>query len=219
MNGKLIVFEGCEGGGKTTQIQQTEQWLRDQLGSSVPAIITTKEPGGTALGRSLRNILLDSRLEEPIAPTAELLLFACDRAQHVETFLKPHLKQGAIILCDRFTDSTIAYQGFGRGLDKNLIKQLNHIATAGLESDLTLWFDIEIEKGLARTQTRGKMDRMEKADLAFHQRVNQGFCELAAQAGDRIIRIDANLSLQQVSLQIQTILTQSLLKWGFTLKS
>ena len=216
MNGKLIVFEGIEGGGKTTQIQRTCQWLRDQLGSSAPAILTTKEPGGTTLGRSLRKILLDSRSEETIAPTAELLLFASDRAQHVETFLKPHLKQGAIILCDRFTDSTIAYQGFGRGLDQDLIQQLNHIATLGLESDLTLWFDLEVEKGLARTQTRGEMDRMEKADLAFHQRVNQGFCELADQAGDRIIRIDANLSLEQVSAQIQSILSEYLLKWGFT---
>ena len=216
MNGKLIVFEGIEGGGKTTQIQRTSQWLRDQLGASVPAIVTTKEPGGTVLGRSLRKILLDTRSEEPIAPTAELLLFACDRAQHVETFLKPHLERGAIILCDRFADSTVAYQGFGRGLDKDLIQKLNRIATGGLESDLTLWFDLEVEKGLARTQTRGEMDRMEKADLAFHQRVSQGFCELAGKACDRIVRIDANLSLEQVSAQIQSILSKYLLGWGFT---
>ncbi|MDY7023567.1 MAG: dTMP kinase, partial [Cyanobacteriota bacterium] len=98
MNGKLIVFEGIEGSGKTTQIQQTSQWLRTQLGSSIPAIVTTKEPGGTPLGQSLREILLGSSPDEQIAPTAELLLFACDRAQHVETFLKPHLQQGAIIL-------------------------------------------------------------------------------------------------------------------------
>ncbi|KKD36188.1 dTMP kinase [Limnoraphis robusta] len=219
MDGKLIVFEGIEGGGKTTQIQQTCDWLQKHLGSSAPAILTTKEPGGTALGRSLRKILLDSRLEEPIASQAELLLFAADRAQHVETFLKPHLEQGAIILCDRFTDSTIAYQGYGRGLDQDLIVQLNQIATGGLQSDLTLWFDLEVEKGLARTQTRGEMDRMEQADLAFHQRVNQGFCELASQAGDRIIRIDAHLSLEQVSEKIQRVLSEHLKQWGFLLKS
>ena len=215
MNGKLIVFEGIEGGGKTTQIRRTCEWLRDRLGSSGPAIVTTKEPGGTGLGRSLRKILLDSSSEEAIAPAAELLLFASDRAQHVETFLKPHLEKGAIILCDRFTDSTIAYQGFGRGLDRDLIGQLNRIATAGLESDLTLWFDLDVEKGLDRTRNRGEMDRMEKADFAFHQRVNRGFCELADRGGDRIVRVDANLSLEQVSEQIQNILDQYLLKWGF----
>ncbi len=215
MNGKLIVFEGIEGSGKTTQIQQTCEWLQKYLGTSAPAILTTKEPGGTALGRSLRKILLDSRSEEPIVSQAELLLFAADRAQHVETFLKPHLKQGAIILCDRFTDSTIAYQGYGRGLDQNLIKQLNQIATGGLQSDLTLWFDIDVKKGLARTQTRGERDRIEQADLTFHQRVHQGFCELASQAGDRIIRIDAHLSLEQVREKIQGVLSQQLKQWGF----
>ncbi|MEL7035726.1 MAG: dTMP kinase [Cyanobacteria bacterium J06592_8] len=216
MNGKLIVFEGIEGSGKTTQIQHTSQWLRTQLGSSTPAILTTKEPGGTPLGQSLREILLGSSPDEQIAPTAELLLFASDRAQHVETFLKPHLQQGAIILCDRFTDSTIAYQGFGRGLNPDLIAQLNQIATGGLKSDLTLWFDLEVEKGLSRTQTRGTLDRMERADFTFHQRVKQGFDHLAKQADTCRIRIDANLSIEQVSTQIQTILSQYLQKWGYS---
>ncbi len=218
MTGKLIVFEGVEGSGKTTQIQRISRWLQDEIGSSSVPILVTKEPGGTALGRSLRKLLLDHHEDEPIVDRAELLLFAADRAQHVQGFLKPHLEKGAIILCDRFTDSTIAYQGYGRGLDLSLTRQLNQIATGGLQSDLTLWLDIDVELGLARTQTRGAMDRMEQSELAFHQRVQQGFQELAQTHRDRIIPIDASLSPDEVTQQIQQVLSQRLVEWGFHLR-
>ncbi len=144
-------------------------------------------------------------------------MYAADRAQHVEGFIKPLLYQGNIILCDRYTDSTIAYQGYGRGLDLNLIHQLNQIATQGLESDLTLWLDIDVEIGLARTRNRGKMDRMEQANLEFHQRVQQGFEQLAQAHPDRIIPINGMLNIDQVTETIQLILTQKLTAWGFAI--
>jgi dTMP kinase len=146
------------------------------------------------------------------------LLYAADRAQHVEYFLRPLLSRGALILCDRYTDSTVAYQGYGRGLDQALIAQLNQIATGGLESDLTLWLDLDVAMGLARTQKRGAADRIEQADLAFHQRVQQGFQALAAQHPQRIVRVDASGSEATIAAQIQAILSQKFEEW-FALSS
>jgi dTMP kinase len=127
--------------------------------------------------------------------------------------LKPQLAVGAIILCDRYTDSTIAYQGYGRGLSLSLIEQLNTIATGGIESDLTLWLDVDVEVGLARTRGRGVADRIEQADLVFHRRVQQGYTELALAHPERIERVDASLSEAVVQEQIQDILSQRLTKW------
>lgn len=210
--GKLIVFEGVEGSGKTTQIQATQSWLQELFSSAMPKrdVIVTREPGGTQLGAKLRSLLLESRGEAPILSTTELLLYAADRAQHVEETLKVAIASGTIILCDRYTDSTIAYQGYGRGLDLNLIHQLNAIATAGLESDLTIWLDLDVEVGLSRTKGRGSNDRIEQEAIAFHRRVQQGYLELAQQDPHRIVRVDASLSESEVRQQIQTILRQNL---------
>lgn len=212
MQGKFIVFEGVEGGGKTTQIQRIQIWLQSLIDTPV---IVTREPGGTGLGQELRRLLLEYRGEEPIQNRAELLMYAADRAQHVEGFIKPLLDQGHIILCDRYTDSTLAYQGYGRGLDLNLIDQLNQIATQGLESDLTLWLDLDVEIGLARTRSRGKLDRMEQANLEFHQRVQWGFQQLALAHPNRIIPINGMLDPDQVTDHIKLIVTQKLTTWGF----
>lgn len=144
---------------------------------------------------------------------AELLLYAADRAQHVEEVLKPHLADSALVLCDRYTDSTIAYQGYGRGLSLALIQQLNQIATSRLESNLTLWLDIDVEQGLARAKNRSYTDRIEQAELAFHQRVQQGYTELAKAHPHRIVRVDASLSEAKVQEQIQAILWQQLTQW------
>lgn len=211
MAGKLIVFEGVEGAGKTTQIERTYQWLKTQLPEEIPLMVT-REPGGTNLGQKLRQILLGTGKNqcEPSERT-ELLLYAADRAQHVEETLLPNLQQGAIILCDRYTDSTVAYQGYGRGLDLDLITQLNHIATGGLESDLTFWLDVAVEQGLARAKKRGTIDRMEQADLDFHYRVKTGFEKLATTYPQRIVRVDANCSEAEVWSQIQTILLSRLI--------
>ncbi len=219
MDGKFIVFEGVEGCGKTTQLQSVRQWLLNsgwlpnlQSKRFVKQLIATREPGGTDLGMGVRQLLLNPA-KEPIHDRAELLLYAADRAQHVEGFLRPHLAEGSMILCDRYADSTIAYQGYGRGLDFALIDQLNQVATNGLQSDLTLWLDLDVERGLARTQKRGASDRIEQANLEFHQRVQQGFVQLAEQNPDRIVRIDASRSELEVAEHIEAALSQHLVRW------
>ncbi len=207
MGGRLIVFEGVEGCGKTTQIQRSREWLQSILDSgSAPAVVVTREPGGTALGTDLRSLLLGAEIGKPIQDSAE-------RAQHVEEVLKPQLAMGAVILCDRYTDSTVAYQGYGRGLSLSLIAQLNQIATGGLESDLTLWLDVNVELSLARKRVVEVADRIEQANLAFHQRVQQGYTELARLHPRRVVRVDASLSEAGVQEQIQVILSQRLTQW------
>ncbi|MBF2009235.1 dTMP kinase [Chlorogloeopsis fritschii PCC 9212] len=233
MKGKLIVFEGVEGCGKTTQIQLCGEWLQS-LG--IPVVIT-REPGGTELGLHLRRLLLQKAEGEssepsafPITDRAELLLYAADRSQHVEE-LKPILADGKIILCDRYTDSTVAYQGYGRGLDMNLIVQLNTIATNGLESDLTIWLDVDAEVGLARKRQASAIadgdgaaaipvapargDRIEQENIAFHRRVQKGYTELAASYQERIVRVDASVSVNAMQQAIQKILLLKLDGWGY----
>ena len=206
------MFEGVEGSGKTTQIDRLRDWLLGNL-SQIDRplkVILTREPGGTALGGRLRQLLL-TQLDpdgEDIQNRAELLLYGADRAQHVEAILKPHLQKGHIVLCDRYTDSTIAYQGYGRGLDLSLIEQVNHLATGGLTSELTLWLDIDVELGLERIRQQRSVDRIEQADLPFHQRVRQGYQTLAHLYPDRIQRVEAGVGIEQVAIQIQNILKQ-----------
>ncbi len=219
MPGRLIVFEGVEGGGKTTQLERSRQWLIEsgwlaflQSNGWVQQLVVTREPGGTDLGKELRQLLLHST-QEPIQDRAELLLYAADRAQHVEGVLRPHLTANSLILCDRYTDSTIAYQGYGRGLDPALIEQLNQIATNGLQSNLTFWLDLDVKTGLARTHQRGKADRIEQADLNFHERVQQGFAALAQAHPHRIARINATQPEAAVFQEIQAILSDRLTKW------
>jgi len=210
MNGRLIVFEGVEGCGKTSQMQLCQEWLQN-LGISV---VVTREPGGTPLGLDLRRLLLDAE-NKTIFNTTELLLYAADRSQHVEQELKPNLEKGNIILCDRYTDSTIAYQGYGRGLDINLIKQLNAIATGGLESDLTLWLDVDIEVGLSRKRADNDIaDRIELEAIAFHRRVQQGYSQLQA-SQEKIVRIDASLNKEAVQKMIQATLSDRLKAWNY----
>jgi dTMP kinase len=205
--GKLIVFEGGEGCGKTTQLQRTQTWLTEA--QPLPqfdlpaALCVTREPGGTPLCRNIRQILLDPH-DEVMDPRTELLLYAADRTQHVEQCLKPALIRGDLVLCDRYTASTIAYQGYGRGLDRALIDQLNTIATGGLHPDLTLWLDLDVEIGLARAQSRGSRDRIEQSDLSFHHAVRQGFAALAGNDPDRFVRIDASGEIDTVSQQIRS---------------
>ncbi len=206
MSGKFIVFEGVEGAGKTTQIHQTAEWLQQRYGKN-RLIVITREPGGTKLGKQIRQLLLEDPTSE-VGNRTELLLYGADRAQHVETVIRPQLEQGNIILCDRFTDSTIAYQGYGRGFDRDEIDRVNQLATGGLQSDLTCWLDLDVEIGLQRVMRRGKPDRMEQATLDFHQRVRQGYQELANSYPNRIVRIDASQSEVAIQSEIQAILTR-----------
>ncbi|MGF1525103.1 MAG: dTMP kinase [Leptolyngbyaceae cyanobacterium] len=220
MKGKLIVFEGVEGSGKSTQIRRLSDWLRTyfdfqqlQIQGIVPDLIATREPGGTALGNALRALLLDSNSAIAVGASAELLLYAADRAQHVETVIRPALQVGNWVLCDRFIDSTMAYQGYGRKLDKALVEQLNQIATQGIPYHLTLWLQLNAEEGLNRSQSRGALDRMEQTSLAFHQRVQRGFEALAKAHPERIVPIDASQSEEQVAQQIQTVVKQRIQAW------
>ncbi|MBD1218936.1 MAG: dTMP kinase [Aphanizomenon flos-aquae Clear-A1] len=206
MSGKLIVFEGVEGCGKTTQMQLCFQWL-ESLNISV---LLTREPGGTALGKDLRALLLEKSLSKPVGEITELLLYAADRAQHIEEELKPNLDTGKFILCDRYTDSTIAYQGYGRGLDMSLINNLNQIATGGLKSDITIWLDVDVEVGLSRKRGQTKLDRIEQETMDFHRRVQQGYTELAVSNPSRIVKIDGNYNQDIVQKNIQEILQKRL---------
>jgi dTMP kinase len=191
--GIFITFEGSEGCGKSTQIGLAEAWLKAR---GLP-VVATAEPGGTPLGRKIREILLN-RGSSPIGAEAELLLFAAARAQHVRERILPALRAGQWVLCDRFSDATLAYQGFGRGLDSAFIGALNAFAACSLVPDLTLLFDLPVEVGLVRAQRRaaGKEpgaaeDRFEQEEREFHQRVRAGYQTLAAREPARFRVIDA----------------------------
>jgi dTMP kinase len=197
----FITLEGGEGVGKTTQ----QALLALQLRQAGYPCLCTREPGGTALGRALREILLHG---DPLTPLAELFLYAADRAEHVQKCILPALAAGQVVVCDRFTDSTLAYQGYGRGLDLQQVRQLNHLATGGLQPHLTLWLDLPPEVGLARS---GLADRLEQERLEFHRRVHQGFQALAAAEPQRIVRIDAGGSPLEVAARIWSVVKPRLL--------
>jgi dTMP kinase len=210
-SGIFISFEGIDGSGKSTQLTRCAEALETlcQNKTIEPSqVIVTKNPGGTVLGKAIRHILLDPSLsqEEPFSPSAELLLYMADRAQHVETFLRPVLKQKAIVLCDRFSDSTLAYQGFGRGLNKEQILQLNQLATDGLNPDLTFLFDGPPEQLAQRVSKRGSVDRIEQETLAFRHRVREGFLTLAKEHASRIVVLDALESEETLHEQVMNAL-------------
>ncbi len=181
--GRFVVLEGIDGCGKTTQLQALRQWLPSS-GLLAPGarLVVSREPGGTALGQALRDLLLHPPQGVQPLPRAELLLYAADRAQHVEALLLPALQAGDWVLCDRFTGSTAAYQGYGRGLPLALIDTLESLATGGLQADLTLWLDVSLAE--SRRRRGGQMaDRIEAAGEAFMARVADGFATLAGQRG------------------------------------
>lgn len=217
MHGKLIVFEGVEGSGKTTQIQYLDQWLNTMLADSALSdypigVMVTRQPGGTGIGQHIRQILLQPLADDDsLTSTSELLLYAADRAQHVERVLIPALVAGYIVLCDRYTASTIAYQGYGRQLDLKLIETLNALATGGLTSDLTLWLTLDVDQGLQRIAVRGETDRIEQSGIEFHRRVHEGFAIQSRQ--DNFIPVDASLNEAAVAKQIQTIVSTYLHRW------
>jgi len=185
--GFFITFEGPEGSGKTTQMKLLGEVLKKH---KVPHL-QTREPGGSRLSTHLRRWILN-RLDYALGAETELFLFLADRAQHVQEVLRPALEKGLIVLCDRYTDSTIAYQGGGRGFDTRFLKESNRAATGGLAPDMTLLFDLPVEKGLQRAKSRGKIrDRMERENLAFHHRVRETFLRIAASEKDRVVIIDA----------------------------
>lgn len=199
--GRFVVMEGIDGCGKTTQLQALMQWLPGSgLLPPGAAVIQTREPGGTALGQALRQLLLHPPEAADPCSVAELLMYAADRAQHVERVIRPALERGDWVVSDRFAGSTLAYQGYGRQLDRHLIAQLEHIATGGLQADATLWLQLPLQRSLARRAGQTN-DRIEAAGQAFLQRVCDGFAELAAER--QWCTIDADQPAPAVTAQIR----------------
>lgn len=188
--GLFITFEGIDGCGKTTQLLKVKEYLE----KSGYDVVVTREPGALNIGKKIRNILLHA--EETVSDGCEMFLFLADRAQHVETFIKPAVEEGKIVLCDRHTDSTIAYQGYGRGQDIELLRNLNNIAVNRLFPDLTLLYDVPVD--IAQKRVGNEKDRMELASTDFHNRVRNGYLELQKQNTSVIKKIDANKSLDEV---------------------
>ncbi len=205
----FITFEGPEGGGKTTHARLLYEYLREE---EYPVVLT-REPGGTRISDKVRQVLLDPNNTD-ILPRTEILLFSASRAQLSEEFIRPHLEQGHIVICDRYADSTMAYQGHGLGLDLEILRAITTFATGGLTPDLTLYLDVPIETGLSRRLGMGnntglagsgtqlplfdKWDRLDVKELEYHRRVQRGYEQLMRAEPDRWHRVDANRSLDQV---------------------
>ena len=205
LSGKLIAFEGIEGSGKSTQILNASAWLA----SKGFAHLVTREPGGTPIGQQIRQLLLN--YEPGPAPMAELLLYYADRWQHAEEILLPAMRRGEIVLTDRFYHSSLAYQGYGREIDHQVIQQLNHSLAEKLTPLLVILFDLPAEEALRRI--RGERDRLESEELDFHERVRHGYLRLAANdASFRIV--DARLAEGAIFEQVEAILEHLLEKRG-----
>jgi dTMP kinase len=206
LRGRFITFEGIDGCGKTTQLRL----LADSLRSRHLEVVETVEPGGTEIGQQIRRILLDPASSEIRART-ELLLYFASRAQNVEQVIRPALAAGRIVLCDRFTDSTLVYQGCGRGLDPQVVLELDRIACQGLKPDSTFLIDIDLQTSLARAHRRNQRtgareSRIDDESAAFHERVRRGYLELAAREPERFIVVDGRAGIGAVAESIREAL-------------
>tara|TARA_Y100001968_G_scaffold192332_1_gene176228 strand:+ start:399 stop:1028 length:630 start_codon:yes stop_codon:yes gene_type:complete len=201
MKGRFIVFEGIDGCGKTTQVKSLQNWLKDSgLLARDKYCLITREPGGTGLGIEIRNILLNNKFDDIPEPLTELLLYAADRAQHVSKIIQPALERGDWVISDRFSGSTIAYQGFGRKLNIELIRKLEIIATQGLKPDVTFLLDLDVNESIKRRMMH-QNDRIESEGKDFLHRVAKGFYNLSKER-DWIV-ISAESSPEEISTNIQ----------------
>jgi dTMP kinase len=194
MRGIFITIEGIDGAGKSTQARMLADWLRERARD----VVLTREPGGTRLGEHVRRMLLDGGAQ--VGAAAELLLYVADRAQHVEEVIQPALNQGRTVICERYSDSTLAYQGYGRGLDLDFVRRANQFATGDLEPDLTALLDLPPE--VARQRLAGTPDRLEREKPAFHARVASGYRELARAHAARIRVVDATAAPDDVFREV-----------------
>ena len=201
--GFLVSLEGPEGAGKTSVLEALIPILEDRG----VEVLTTREPGGVLIGEKIREVILDPSHTE-MDPKTELLLYIASRRQHLVEKVLPALAAGKLVIMDRFIDSSVAYQGFGRGLDIDAIDWLNEFATDGLKPDLTLYFDIEVEEGLARiaANSNREVNRLDMEGLDLHRKVRQGYLSLLEKEVDRIVKIDASLPLDQVIANTQQLL-------------
>ncbi|MCB0211295.1 MAG: dTMP kinase [Anaerolineae bacterium] len=198
----FVTFEGPDGSGKSTQIQRAAEFLRN-LGHEV---LLTREPGGTRIGDQIRDIVHDVANTEMCSP-AEVLLYSASRAQLVHQVIRPHLKKGGVVVCDRYADSTFAYQGYGRGMDADALRLITQFATQQLKPDLTIYLDLDPAEGLKRKQSanatgEGEWNRMDQLALDFHRRVRAGYLEMARSEPDRWLVIDATDTIEAVSQAI-----------------
>ncbi len=191
--GRFIVLEGGEGSGKTTQARL----LAERLRAAGAHVTSVREPGGTPAGDRIRDIVLLDPTLAGLDPRAELMLYEASRAEHVARVIRPRLEAGDYVVCDRFSDSSLAYQGYGRGLDLDAIRGLDDFATGGLRADLTLYVDLDPRIGVARATDGGDADRLESEEIAFHERVRQGFLELS-RSPDHVV-IDGSLTVPEVA--------------------
>lgn len=205
MKGLFITVEGTDGAGKSTQIEL----LADYIKKSGREALVTREPGGTAISEKIRDIILDVKNLE-MADTAEALLYAASRAQHIDEKIKPALKKGTVVICDRFTDSSIAYQGYARGTDVRLIEEINSYAVGGCIPDITLFFDIRPEIGILRKESSKTLDRIENEKIDFHYKVYNGYKELLKKYPERIKRIDAEKSIDEIHKDVIKIIKEIL---------
>lgn len=199
--GFFISFEGIEGTGKTTQVRL----LAERLSKAGYSVILTKEPGGTAIGNKIRDVLLQPEHKGMFYLT-ELLLYNADRAQHLKELILPAISEGKIVITDRFSDSTVAYQGYGRGIDISLIKSIDEIATGGIKPDITILFDLDVETGLKRNRGINKIDRLELEDIEFHKKVRKGYLQIANREPERIRIIDASMPIDKITEKIWEII-------------
>ena len=205
----FITLEGPEGGGKTLQTARLGEFLRQQ---GYPVLLT-REPGGTPIGDQVRAILSNTD-NTAMRPRTEILLFQASRAQLVEDVIRPYLQSGGVVLCDRYGDSTLAYQGYGHRFELDRLRQLIDFATAGLKPDLTFLLDIEVEEGLQRKVRCGEWNRLDAYAVEFHQRVRSGFLELAQAEPARWVHIDAAQPVDQVEAAIRAIALERLAAAG-----
>lgn len=197
MKGLFITIEGTDGAGKSTQIEL----LTEYLSKKGRDVLVTREPGGTPIGEKIREIILDTENSE-MSDITEAMLYAASRAQHVNEKIKPALLEGKIVICDRFVDSSIAYQSSARGISRELIEDINKYAVCGITPDITLYFDITPEEGIKRKKNMHKLDRIEKEKEDFHKRVYDGYQNLLKLYPERIKRVDASQSISYVHKQV-----------------
>ena len=202
-NGKFITFEGCDGCGKSTQLSLLIDYLKE---NGVPHIFT-REPGGGKISEAIRGILLSGKNTE-MSDECEALLYAAARAQHIKDRVEPALQEGKLVVCDRYVDSSFAYQAYARGLGMEFVEKINAFALEGFLPDVTVFFDLSPKEAFARKKGADEDDRMELAGLAFHERVYEGYLDLAKKYPDRFVVINARKGIEEIASEVLTVLKE-----------